>query len=110
LKTSKENFAVDEETTHGVLAYEDQWDLWLKVSDLTRSIPGFWCGVFPGAFLERALLKPDKSVPAIEERPEADHDLAPWDEADLKRLGLKAEDVATEDEAGKSSSRKPFRV
>ena len=78
----------------------------------TRSIPGFWGAVLPGAFLEKELVEPDKSVAAIEERPAADHELAPWNDADLKRLGLtpEGEQAETGGETGRSSPQKPFRI
>lgn len=54
----------------------------------TRSIQGFWGAVIPGEFLGRELVRPRRSVAALEERDEADHELRPWDEADRARLGL----------------------
>ena len=66
----------------------------------------------PGNFLERELVTPDESVPAIEERDEADHELLPWDEHDLKRLGLKpdTEAIPQPQEDEEPPSGKPFRV
>jgi hypothetical protein len=78
----------------------------------TRSRRGFWGALLPGAFLERALTKPDPTVPAIEERELAEHDLSPWDEADWKRLGLtpQPETSSPPAEEQKPPPRKPFRV
>jgi hypothetical protein len=75
----------------------------------TRSIRGFWGAVLPGSFLEKELLTPDESVPAIKERDQADHELEPWGQADLVRLGLKPEETA-EPEEQKRRTGKPFRV
>src|SRR3954451_3357686 len=53
----------------------------------TRSTRGWWGTVIPGSFLERTLIRPDETVPAIVERPLSEHELEPWDDADFERLG-----------------------
>jgi len=79
----------------------------------TRSIRGFWGAVLPGSFLERALVKPDPLIPAIDERGQADHELMPWDRADLERLGLRPRgDAICEPEqiSQQRRPRKPYRI
>jgi hypothetical protein len=77
----------------------------------TRSIRGFWGTVIPGSFLARELVKPNAEVPAVLERDEADHELKPWDERDLARLGLKTA-ANLVDDLDKRPVKKglPFRV
>jgi hypothetical protein len=67
--------------------------------------------VLPGSFLARELVKPDRNVPAFEERDEDEHELEPWDDSDRERLGLKPEGTQPAD-AEQSAPRpaRPFRV
>jgi hypothetical protein len=65
--------------------------------------------VLSGSFLERELLKPDESVPRIEEREHEEHRLLPWSDKDLGRLGLMSESELLAKKAEREKARLLFR-
>jgi hypothetical protein len=76
----------------------------------TRSTRGWWGAVISGRFLEKTLTRPAQDVPDIEERPFSEHELEPWDDADLERLGLSKEPAETAREESQLQPTKRFRV
>src|SRR3954451_16701317 len=76
----------------------------------TRSTRGWWGAVIPGKFLEKTLTRPAEDVPDIEERPLSEHELRPWDDADLERLGLSKDPLETPKIEDEARAAKKFRV